>query len=117
MRLVAVAAGTALAVFVTATPARATFPLPHPAPGDAAAELRRLVHAMDASGTEAPGWPKFTGGWIIATPAVGRLGTRPAVAVTTREGTLWVWRVRSDRAASFWPQARHDAANSGVLPR
>jgi hypothetical protein len=90
--------------------------------GDGRAELVAgsggyLVHAMDASGTEAPGWPKFTGGWIIATPAVGRLGTRPAVAVTAREGTLWVWRVRSDRGASFWPQARHDAANSGVLQR
>jgi hypothetical protein len=74
-----------------------------------------LVHAMDATGTEAPGWPKFTGGWIIATPALGRLGTRPVVAVTTREAKLWVWRVRSDPDARFWPQARHDATNSGVL--
>jgi len=74
-----------------------------------------LVHAMDATGTEAPGWPKFTGGWIIATPAVGRLGSRSMVAVPTREGLLWLWRVRSNRAASFWPQARHDATNRGVL--
>jgi hypothetical protein len=37
------------------------------------------------------------------------------VAVTTREAKLWVWRVRSDPDARFWPQARHDATNSGVL--
>jgi hypothetical protein len=90
--------------------------------GDGEAELvigsgGYLVHAMDASGTEAPGWPKFTGGWIIATPAVGRLGARPAVAVTTREGKLWVWGVRSDPDARFWPQARHDPTNAGVLAR
>jgi hypothetical protein len=71
---------------------------------------------MDATtGAEASGWPKFTGGWIIATPAVGRLGTRPTVVVPTREGKLWAWRVRSDRDASFWPQARHDPTNRGLF--
>jgi hypothetical protein len=88
--------------------------------GDGEAELLigsggYLVHAMDPSGTEAPGWPKFTGGWIIATPAVGRLGARSVVAVTTREGTLRVWRARSSRRARFWPQARRDATNRGVF--
>jgi hypothetical protein len=88
--------------------------------GDGEAELLigsggYLVHAMSTSGIEAPGWPKFTGGWIIATPAVGRLGARAVVAVATREGTLRVWRVRSSRTARFWPQARHDATNRGVL--
>ena len=74
-----------------------------------------LVHAMDATGTEAPGWPKFTGGWIIATPAVGRIGNRSVVAVPTREGSLWVWRARIDADARFWPQARHDATNRGLF--
>src|SRR5262249_38865798 len=32
-----------------------------------------LVHAVDAAGNEAPGWPKFTGGWVLAAPA----GRRP----------------------------------------
>jgi hypothetical protein len=90
--------------------------------GDGRAELvigsgGYLVHAMDATGTEAPGWPKFTGGWIIATPAVGRLGSRTVVATTTREGLLWLWRVRSRRDARFWPQARHDATNAGLFQR
>jgi hypothetical protein len=39
------------------------------------------------------------------------------VAATTREGTLWVWRVRSDPEARFWPQARHDATNTWFLAR
>jgi len=76
-----------------------------------------LVHAMDATGTEAPGWPKFTGGWIIATPAVGRIGSRSVVAATTREGFLWLWRARSRPDARFWPQARQNATNVGVFER
>jgi hypothetical protein len=76
-----------------------------------------LVHAVDASGTEAPGWPKFTGGWIIASPAVsGRFAKKTqAVAVTTREGDLYVWRGNGDRKAPApWPRYHHDARNSGV---
>jgi hypothetical protein len=74
-----------------------------------------LVHALDALGHEAPRWPKFTGGWIIASPAVGRLGTRPSVAVTTREGKLWVWRVRGPGSAQPWPRYHHDNRNSGLF--
>jgi hypothetical protein len=90
--------------------------------GDGQAELvigsgGYLVHAMDATGAEAPGWPKFTGGWLIATPAVGRIGSRTVVAATTREGWLWLWRARSQPDARFWPQARHDATNVGLFQR
>jgi hypothetical protein len=75
-----------------------------------------LVHAVDAAGEEARGWPKFTGNWIIATPAVSRFGTGERVAVTTREANLFLWRARGGRAARFWPRYHHDAANSGRLP-
>ena len=93
--------------------------------GDGQAELLAgsggyLVHAMDATtGAEAPGWPKFTGGWIIATPAVGPLRTRArSVAVTTREGDLWVWRGHGKRRSTPpWPRYHHDARNSGYLAR
>src|SRR5262249_16960982 len=72
-----------------------------------------LAHAMDATGAEAPGWPKFTGGWIIATPAVGRIGNRPVVAGPTREGTLWGWRVHGNPHARVWPPAPHAPPNKG----
>ena len=75
-----------------------------------------LVHAVDATGKEARGWPKFTGNWIIATPAVSRFGTGERVAVTTREGNLFLWRAHGGRAARLWPRYHHDATNSGRLP-
>jgi hypothetical protein len=76
-----------------------------------------LLHAVDATGAEAPGWPKFTGGWMIATPAVARFGGRQAVAVTTREGKLFVWRTRARRGTPPWPRYHADARNSGWFRR
>src|SRR5262249_45720759 len=29
------------------------------------------LHAVDVDGVEAPGWPKFTNGWMVQSPAVG----------------------------------------------
>jgi hypothetical protein len=75
-----------------------------------------LVHAVNAQGVEAEGWPKFTGNWIIATPAVGRYRNDELVAVTTREANLFVWRARGKAAVRLWPRYHHDAANSGRLP-
>jgi hypothetical protein len=74
-----------------------------------------LVHAVDASGTAAPGWPKFTGGWIIASPAVSdRFSIKgQVVAVTTREGLLWVWRGRRRRGVVPVARYHHDARNTG----
>jgi len=79
-----------------------------------------LVHAIDARGVEAPGWPKFTGGWIIAAPAVGQrfFIKGQVVAATTREGDLWVWRGHGNRKTTPpWPRYHHDARNSGYFPR
>ncbi len=74
-----------------------------------------LLHAVDAIGQEARGWPKFTGGWLIASPAIGLFGHRRTVAVTTREGDLWVWRIHGKPKSWFWPRARHDARNTGLF--
>ena len=77
-----------------------------------------LVHAVDASGVDAPGWPKFPGSWIIASPAVsGRFDIKgQVVAVTTREGQLWVWRGHGRRGVEApWPRYHHDARNTGWL--
>ncbi len=74
-----------------------------------------LVHAVDASGAEARRWPKFTGNWIIAAPALGQLGSRKAVAVSTREGQLFVWRTHGRPRTWAWARFHHDVRNSGVL--
>jgi hypothetical protein len=55
-----------------------------------------LLHAFKKAGGEAEGFPKFTGGWIFSAPAVGDLdgdGRQELVSVT-REGYLFVWRLR-----------------------
>ena len=45
-------------------------------------------------GVEAPGWPKFTGGWIQSTPAVGDADGdgKLDVAALTREGWSFLWK-------------------------
>jgi hypothetical protein len=60
-----------------------------------------LLHAFKKSGGEAEGFPKFTGGWIFSAPAVGDLdgdGRQELVSVT-REGFLFVWRLRQSSLA------------------
>jgi hypothetical protein len=69
-----------------------------------------LLHAFRKSGGEAEGFPKFTGGWVFSAPAVGDLdgdGSQELVSVT-REGFLFVWRLRqsSTARASAVPRVR-----------
>jgi hypothetical protein len=51
------------------------------------------VAAFLPNGQPVPGWPKFTGGWTVWTPAVGDLfgDGRVEVASLTREGYLFLW--------------------------
>ena len=74
-----------------------------------------LVHAWDGEGNEAPGWPKFTGNWLLGSPAVGDIDGDGylEVVVTTREGWLWAWRTdgRADQDIQ-WASMHHDAANT-----
>jgi MYXO-CTERM domain-containing protein len=53
-----------------------------------------FVYAPEYTGEEAPGFPKFTSQWHIATPAVGDIDgdERMEVVANTREGWLWVWK-------------------------
>ena len=75
-----------------------------------------LLHAMDSRGWESPGWPKFTGGWIIAVPTVGDItgDGRLDVVCVTREGYLFAWttRGRADQAVQ-WKGFHHDPWNTG----
>ena len=74
-----------------------------------------LLHAFGESGADAPGWPKQTGGWLIASPAIGDVDgdRRLEVVQMTREGYLFVWDTPSRAAAREWPVFRHDPRNTG----
>ena len=75
-----------------------------------------LVHAWDASGTEAEGFPKMTGNWILGSPALGDVDGDGLldVAVTTREGWVFIWGTqgRADQTLE-WASIHHDAQNTG----
>ncbi len=77
-----------------------------------------FVHAADACGREPEGWPKFTGQWIMATPAVGDIDGdgKLEVVVPTREGWLYAWHTKgtTDSVIS-WEGFHHDNRNTGDL--
>jgi hypothetical protein len=75
-----------------------------------------FVHAVDACGCEAQAWPKFTDGWIVATPAVGDVDGdhKIEVVVGTRDGYLFAWHTQgADTGAIQWESFHHDNANTG----
>jgi hypothetical protein len=77
-----------------------------------------FLHAFDGCGREPLGWPKFTGQWIIPTPAVGDLDGdhKLEVAVGTRDGWLYVWHTEAtDEAIVEWESFHHDNRNTGNL--
>ncbi|MCL4423349.1 MAG: S8 family serine peptidase [Actinobacteria bacterium] len=88
---------------------------PYVIEGSATYDLR----AVNALGQEAPGFPKFTGGWMVNSASVGPLGRLPYQVVTagTREGNLFVWETPTPSCASSgpWPREHHDLWNTGNL--
>ncbi|MGZ6092694.1 MAG: FG-GAP-like repeat-containing protein [Polyangiales bacterium] len=74
------------------------------------------VRAVDACGREAPGFPKFTGGWVIPSVAVGDLdGDGKMEAVTgTRDGWVYAWHTEGrEDGVIEWPTHHHDIRNTG----
>ncbi|MCX8071511.1 MAG: S8 family serine peptidase [Candidatus Binatia bacterium] len=74
------------------------------------------LYAVDAFGAEAPGWPKFTGGWSIGSPAVGDLDAdgRLEVAAVTREGGFFIFRTQGRSCGHIpWRQYHHDPWSTG----
>ena len=73
---------------------------------------------FNVAGIEGTGWPKFTGGWIFATPAAGDADGDGDLEVTTltREGFGFMWD--TDRPAcgtnDEWWTSRHDEWNTGA---
>ncbi len=84
------------------------------------------LQAFNGSGQPASSaWPKLTGGWTVATPTLGSLGTldtagaaRKDVVSITREGTIAVYGTPAAACSpSSWPNFHHDIANSGDYTR
>ena len=77
-----------------------------------------FLHAADACGREAEGFPKFTNGWIASSAAVGDVDGDAQkgleVVVGTRTGYLFAWKTKgkSDGAVE-WESFHHDNANTG----
>ncbi len=76
------------------------------------------LHAVNAAGREAAGWPKFTAGGSAGTPAAGDFdgdGGRE-VAAGTRDGWLFVWKTDSSAGdGADWPEYGHDPWGTGCL--
>jgi hypothetical protein len=77
-----------------------------------------FLHAVDGCGREAPGFPKFTNGWIAATAAVGDIDGDAQksleVVVGTREGYLFAWKTHGRESGVVqWESFHHDNANTG----
>jgi hypothetical protein len=73
------------------------------------------LQAYTATGAQAPGFPKFTTGWVIYAPAVGDLDSdgRSEIVATTREGYLFVWKTNGDPAGNDeWWRPGHDEHNT-----
>jgi len=77
------------------------------------------IRAISAAGTEAPGFPKFTGGWMVNAPSLAPFGRLPTqvLAAGTREGELFAWSTQRPACASSgpWPRMHHDLWNTGNL--
>jgi hypothetical protein len=76
-----------------------------------------VVHAFSACGTEAAGFPKFTGGWANNAAAVADSGStgHTSLYVATHEGRLFAWDTAGDSCANNqWWAYHHDEWNSGA---
>jgi hypothetical protein len=74
------------------------------------------LHAYQAGGGQAPGFPKFTTGWVIWSPSIGDLDAdgRVEIVALTREGWLMVWETPGKSTANTeWWHYHHDEWNTG----
>lgn len=76
-----------------------------------------LVHAWNYLGVEPPGFPHFTMGWLLASPAMGDMDGdgKFDLAIGSRDGWIFAWKTRSgtiDGAINEWPMHGHDLHNT-----
>lgn len=70
-----------------------------------------LVHAWNYEGVEPAGFPKQTGGWIIASVGVGEFDGdgKFEIAVSTRDGWVYAWDTEGKTGSVFeWNGFGHD---------
>jgi len=75
-----------------------------------------FLHAFDACGREPAGFPKFTGQWIMPTPALGDIDGDGLLelAVGTRNGWLYAWHTEAPTDTIIeWESFHHDNRNTG----
>jgi hypothetical protein len=73
---------------------------------------------INVAGVEGTGWPKFTGGWNFATPAIGDANGdgNLDVVTLTREGNAFLWPTTQPACGTNdeWWTSRHDEWNTGA---
>ena len=75
-----------------------------------------LLHAWDYLGNEPDGFPKQTGGWIIASPSIGDFDGdgKFDVTISTRDGWLFAWRTQGSVNSIYeWNGFGHDPMKTG----
>jgi Subtilase family len=77
------------------------------------------IRAVDGAGQEAPGFPKFTGGWSVNSPSFGPLYREAdqVLVAGTRDGDLFLWNTPTKACAPSgpWPREHHDLSNTNDL--
>ncbi len=76
-----------------------------------------LLHAWNHLGESPTGFPKFTMGWMLGSPALGDMDGDGNwdMGAGTRDGWIFAWKTKGKRAGSLqeWPMHGHDFHNTG----
>jgi hypothetical protein len=75
------------------------------------------LQAYGAAGLPATGFPKFTGGWSVASAGAGDMDGDGdlELAMGTRDGYLFLWQTAGRVCqANEWPKNAHDLRNTGT---